>query len=146
MLTEELLNKSELHVKKKFPNGIKGVVSEIHICTQYGWIERPFACRSKVQSEINRRTAVNTIAALRQHGLLIGVVQVTSGWIVEGSLNGPAVDPQHHPARKEILMFNGTGPHGCRVRVYEVTKHGRRKLPSRLVGTFDQYPSEQGRE
>ena len=147
MQTEELLTGVECIVRAKFPEGIKGMVSEVYLRTSFGgWICRPYMVRSKKQSEVNARVVSLMVSAMEQHGILVGVVQVSSGWIVEGSLGEPVLDPQRHPARKEILMFNGKGPHGPRIRVYEVTRKGKYKLPSRLVGAFAMYPNEQGRE
>jgi hypothetical protein len=145
MQTEELLTGAESIVRAKFPDGIKGMVSEVYMRTSFGgWICKPYMVRSKKQSAANARVVALMIAAMEHHGILVGVVQVSSGWIVEGSPLLPVLDPQQHPARKEILLFNGRGPHGPRIRVYEVTRKGKHKLPSRLVGAFAMYP--EGRE
>ena len=145
MQTEELLNRAEAIVKHKFPTGIVGMVSEVYILTTNGdWLCRPYMTRSKRQSRINMAQANLMIAALNLHHALLGVVQVSSGWIVEGALGEPVYDPQMHPKRKEILLFQGKGPRGPRIRIYKVVKKGRRKLVSTLIGAFAEYPTEQG--
>jgi hypothetical protein len=66
------------------------------------------------------------IRSLKERHLLCGVVYVSSGQIV-------AVK---QPQKREALVFNGHGPAGHRVRIYEVSQVAGRMQPSKLIGVF----------
>jgi hypothetical protein len=142
MYTEELITKAETIVLAKHPRGIVGQVSEIYILTTLGtWVCRPFMVKDKEQSRVNGAIVRELIRALHNHRALSGVVQVSTGWIIPGLPPTERVpNPLKYKNREEVLLFNGNGETGAKIRVYKLKKVGRLKLASTLMGTFDDLP------
>jgi hypothetical protein len=116
----------------------------VYILTVDGrWLCRPFVVRNKRQTIVNAGRVKMVLHELSQHKLVGGVVQVSTGWSIKGLKPTDVVaNPIKYKARKEILLFNGHGTDGAKVRVYELSRKGRLKLASRLIGTFPSKPNK----
>jgi hypothetical protein len=127
MHTEELLNAVETLVLTKNPEGFTALQSEVYILPVLGtWICRPYMTKNKIQTRANAAEVKRIIAELDEQHRLCGVVQVSSGWSADEDGN-----------KQEVLLFNGSGPYGKRVRIYKVVKKGRLKKVAGLMGAFE---------
>ena len=137
MFTEELLTAVEVLLQAKHPHGIAGRLNEVYILTTDGWICHPYIAKSDRESQRNVDQVRQTLAELNERQAIGGVVQVALGWVVEGKPSEEIADPESYPNKKEVLMLNGRGPAGTRVRVYELRQEGRYRKLRRLIGAFD---------
>lgn len=140
MLTEELITQVETKIRDKYPTGLKGLVSEIYILTTHGeFIVQPYMDKDEVVAQTNALRIKLLLGLLNHARRVAGVVQVSSGWIVDGKINDDIhINPLLCPHKKEILLFNAKGESGPKIRVYEIRKIKGKRMPAKLAGTFDQ--------
>lgn len=137
MLTEELLSAAEKLVARKHPNGWTGPMSEVYILTtQRDWLCLPYMDKNVSQAELNAAKLRAVMSALSYKDMIVGVVQVTTGWLLDEQTGRRGV-ATNTMGKKEVLLFNGRGPAGARVRVYEVARKRGRRTVRRLIGAYD---------
>jgi hypothetical protein len=61
-------------------------------------------------------------------------VQVTSGWTIDSETG----------RKREVLIFNGAGPRGKRVRIYKVVKKGKIKKVAGMLGAYSKWKNHGG--
>lgn len=127
MPTEKLLTDVEKLVQRKLSQGIAGLISEVYILTTLGdWVCKPYMVKDSSGSAQNAAEVKNIIRSLKERRLLCGVVWVSGGQLVA----------KKQTRKREALIFNGHGPAGHRVRIYEVSQVAGRIQPSKLIGVF----------
>jgi len=125
--TEKLLTDVEKLVLRKLSQGVTTLISEVYVLTKLGdWVCRPYMVTEAHGCTQNALEVKKIIRSLKERYLLCGVVYVSSGQIVGVK----------QTQKREALVFNGHGPAGHRVRIYEVKPVAGRMQPSKLIGVF----------